>query len=400
MESAAINSYLRDCHVAVLDQIRQIVPPDDDGTGGLYHLMLDYPMRPAKGLRPTLAIATCRALGGHLDAILPTAAVLELYHNAFLIHDDVEDGSEMRRQQPTLHSLHGVPIAVNVGDAMLALTLQPLLDNMSHIGMGKALRVLQSISDMARLSAEGQAMELSWIRHGAFQLDDADYLHMVEKKTAYYSFATPMELGALIANAPATVQQTLRRFALRLGVGFQIRDDVLNLLPDHGGYGKEFAGDLWEGKHTLILIHTVRCATATERNRLHSILRKPRPRDLPETQVVLQEQLQALVALLGEVHDDGHETRRPEVVRACSAALRTCNQLLVDSTCKSKQPADIDFIMKLMNKYDSIEYANAVARTIVNEAFELLEKLHTHIPESVHRRFLVGFTDYVLSREK
>ena len=90
---------------------------------------MEYPLREAKGLRPALCIATCRALGGSLEAVLPSAAVLELYHNAFLIHDDVEDGSERRRGMPTLHRDHGAPIAINVGDAMLGLALSPLLDN-------------------------------------------------------------------------------------------------------------------------------------------------------------------------------------------------------------------------------------------------------------------------------
>jgi geranylgeranyl diphosphate synthase type II len=72
----------------------------------LYELILDYPLREGKALRPTLAIALCRALGGYLEAVLPTAATLEPYHNELLIHDDIEDDSLMRRGQPTLHLDH------------------------------------------------------------------------------------------------------------------------------------------------------------------------------------------------------------------------------------------------------------------------------------------------------
>src|SRR6185503_211786 len=126
----------------------------------LYDLVMDYPLRPAKALRPSLCIATCRALGGMLEAVLPSAAVLELYHNAFLIHDDIEDDSVKRRGGDTLHLAYGVPIAINVGDTMLAMALDPLLDNMRLVGMGKALRVLRTVSRMARESAEGQAIEL------------------------------------------------------------------------------------------------------------------------------------------------------------------------------------------------------------------------------------------------
>jgi len=113
-----LRAYLDDCRGLVEAEIRRIVPADGRRGAALYDLMLDYPLREAKGLRPALCIATCRALGGKLEAVLRSAAVLELYHNAFLIHDDIEDESIMRRGGPTLHRTHGIPVAVNVGDAM------------------------------------------------------------------------------------------------------------------------------------------------------------------------------------------------------------------------------------------------------------------------------------------
>src|SRR5262245_6124293 len=165
---AALAEYLDECRGLVQEEIRRIVPADRRRGAVLYELIFDYPLRDAKGLRPSLCIATCRALGGKLEAVLRSAAVLELYHNAFLIHDDIEDESLMRRGGPTLHRVHGVPIAVNVGDAMLALSLQPLLDNIGVIGLGPSLRVLSAVARMTRESGEGQALELSWVRRGAW----------------------------------------------------------------------------------------------------------------------------------------------------------------------------------------------------------------------------------------
>ncbi len=239
--------------------------------------MLDYPLREAKALRPALCVATCRALGGSLEGVLKSAAVLEFYHNAFLIHDDVEDDSERRRDSPTLHRAHGVPIAVNVGDAMLALALEPLLDNTRLLGLGKALTILRTVSRMARESAEGQAMELAWIRDGNWKLGDRDYLRMVHKKTTHYTFIAPMVLGGIVAGASAETLGRLRRFATALGAAFQIQDDILNLSAEERPYGKEILGDLWEGKHTLILMHALRSATQRERQRATAILRKARP---------------------------------------------------------------------------------------------------------------------------
>ena len=163
-------------------------PSDPVRSNSLYELILDYPRRGGKALRPALSIATCLGLGGHLEAILPTAATLELYHNAFLIHDDIEDESWRRRGRPTLHMDHGIPIAVNVGDAMLSMSLQPLLDNVERVGLGPALRTLRAVAHMTRQTVDGQALELEWVRSNTWQLDDADYLAMVELKTSWYSF--------------------------------------------------------------------------------------------------------------------------------------------------------------------------------------------------------------------
>ena len=138
-----------------------MIPRDGQLGRVLYNLVFDYPLREAKALRPALCIATCRMLGGSLEAVCNSATVIELFHNAFLIHDDIEDGSEKRRSGPTLHRVHGTPVAINVGDAMFALTLEPLLHNTRLLDLGRALRILQVIARMVRESAEGQAMELA-----------------------------------------------------------------------------------------------------------------------------------------------------------------------------------------------------------------------------------------------
>src|SRR5690349_11959716 len=97
MTSTELMSYLEECRDLAIQEIRRLIPAREQAGTSLYELILDYPLREAKGLRPALCIASCRALGGKLDAVARSAAVLELYHNAFLIHDDIEDGSLMRR---------------------------------------------------------------------------------------------------------------------------------------------------------------------------------------------------------------------------------------------------------------------------------------------------------------
>ena len=337
-----IGAYMADCRGLALDEIRRIMPPDHAHSGGLYCLMLDYPLRPAKALRPALCIAACRALGGHLEAVLPSAAVLELYHNAFLIHDDVEDGSEKRRREDTLHRIHGVPVAVNVGDGMLALTMQPLLDNMELIGLGRALRILEVVARMARESAEGQMMELDWIRASDWTPSDRDYVRMVYKKSAWYTFLTPLLVGAIAGGADRFFQQRLVRFATLLGVAFQIQDDVLNLVAEESDYGKEIDGDLWEGKHTLILIHAMRGAMPAERNRALECLRRPR----------------------AEKTEEG-----------------------------------VRFLRELIDRSGSIAYAWSTAALRAQHAATQIDGIVKDLAPSVHRDFLRGVADFVVGRE-
>ena len=272
-----LDDYLALCKEACDGEINRLYGPDERASNGLYDLILDYPLRGGKALRPALSIATCLGLGGHLEAILPTAATLELYHNAFLIHDDIEDESWWRRGKPTLHIDHGVPIAVNVGDAMLSLSLQPLLDNVERVGLGPALRILRAVAKMTRLTVDGQALELEWVRSNTWRLDDADYLKMVELKTSWYTFITPLQAGAIAAGAGPERLAPLESLGRHLGAAFQITDDLLNLRADPEEYGKEIGGDLWEGKRTLMLLHTLRCAEPNDRDRAVQILSKRRP---------------------------------------------------------------------------------------------------------------------------
>jgi len=389
VDPALVETYLAESRELTLAEIRNIIPRDGRYRSILYDLMLEYPLRNAKALRPALCIATCRALGGPLEAVLRSAATLELYHNAFLIHDDVEDGSESRRDRPTLHWTHGMPIAVNVGDAMLALALQPLLDNMRLIGMGKALRILQAIARMARESAEGQALELHWIHTNEWDLTDTDYLRMVYKKTSWYTFMTPVLLGGIVAGASAEHLGALRQFAALLGIAFQIQDDILNLTAEGGEYGKEFAGDLWEGKHTLILMHAVRSASGTERERAMAILRKPRPsrskRGHRVSPAPLSSRLLRSLERCGDLSAAGRQA-----IEAALAPARGAG---------TKSATDIRFLIALIDRYDSLDYARAVSRRFARRAEGILHRA-TWLASSVHGEFLHALVAFVVQRNR
>src|SRR5579859_4732410 len=145
----------------------------------LYDLVADYPLRGGKMMRSSLCIAAACAFGARPQHALDVAVSIELLHNALLIHDDIQDGSEQRRGRPTLHLEHGVPLALNAGDTLTLMSFRPLLDNRVRIGERLTLRIIEETERMARECAEGQAMELGWRRYNTTEIGDADYLEMV-----------------------------------------------------------------------------------------------------------------------------------------------------------------------------------------------------------------------------
>lgn len=231
-------------------------------------LLRDYPERGGKMLRGTLLVYTGLAYGAELKQLLPIATALELFQNWALIHDDIEDASDERRGKPALHRLYGMPLALNAGDALHAKQWALLIE------AGVSQGVLLEFVRLVELTSQGQHLEITWMERQRFDLHEADYLEMVGQKAAYYTAVAPLRLGVLAAGLePAPL---LEKAGMKLGIGFQIVDDVLNLSGDPTKYGKEIGGDLWEGKRTLILLHFLAGATPQERERAENLLRIPR----------------------------------------------------------------------------------------------------------------------------
>jgi geranylgeranyl diphosphate synthase, type II len=254
----------------------------------LYAPLTSYLSRTGKGIRPALCIATCRAFGGDPSDAVASATAIEMLHNAFLVHDDIEDDSELRRGLPTLHTEHGVPIAINAGDMLTALSVRVLRENLPGLGQPLTWRVYDEFEHMMQESLEGQAMELGWVRDNRCDITEEDYLRMVLKKTCWYSFIHPCRIGALIATKDGVDLDRFNRFGSYLGTAFQIQDDLLNLTGDERLYGKEIGGDLLEGKRTLMLIHLLRHLDTREAARVTTYLGQPRAvRSLRDTRWIL-----------------------------------------------------------------------------------------------------------------
>jgi geranylgeranyl diphosphate synthase, type II len=338
---AFVEQVLERYRAATLQTLLALLP-ETEPRRYLYDLVRVYPRRGGKGLRPGLCIATCRTFGGSIDRVLRSAVAVELFHNAFLVHDDVEDESEKRRGEPTLAAAYGLGIAVNVGDAMNVLSLDPLMENLGTLGPHLSWRIFAEIQHMVRQSVEGQAMELGWVRDNACTLDDGDYLRMTLKKTCWYTCIHPCRIGALVATGGAIDPDLFNRFGYYLGAAFQIQDDLLNLVGDQAKYGKETAGDIWEGKRTLMLIHALGHCRAEERTRLERFLGR----------------------------------RRAE-----------------------RSERDVRWVFRLMQRVGSLDHASASARQLAEAALGEFTIAYGGQPESDDKRFIEDLILYMIERE-
>ena len=250
--------------------------PDGEPVQWLYGPMREYPSRPGKALRPALCLAAGRAFGGASEDLMDVAVAIELLHNAFLVHDDIVDGSGTRRRRETLATRHGLGVALNAGDALAVVAGQVLRRATRRLDQGIADLVWAEFDTMALRTLEGQATEIGWQTEVVEDLKPEDYLELIMHKTCWYTTIHPLRVGAIIGSDGHADLNPLVRFGFHFGAAFQIRDDLLNLIGDETTYGKEILGDLYEGKRTLTLVHLMANARGADRELVRDYLRRSR----------------------------------------------------------------------------------------------------------------------------
>jgi geranylgeranyl diphosphate synthase type II len=250
--------------------------PDGEPVQWLYGPMREYPSRPGKALRPALCMSAGRAFGASADDLLGIAVAIELLHNAFLVHDDVVDGSEMRRGRPTLASSYGLAAALNAGDGLAIVAGQVLRRATRRLDRDLADLVWAEFDTMAMRTLEGQATEVGWQLDNVQDLRPEDYLELIMHKTCWYTTIHPLRVGAIVGSRGTAHLAPLVRFGFHFGAAFQIRDDLLNLVGDERLYGKEILGDLFEGKRTLPLVHLLSVAQGKDLELVREYLRRNR----------------------------------------------------------------------------------------------------------------------------
>jgi geranylgeranyl diphosphate synthase type I len=232
----------------------------------VYGLLKEFMQLQGKFIRPALCIASCKAVGGSPKKALHAACAIELFHNFTLIHDDIEDNSLLRRGVPCLHVKYGLPLAINAGDGLFMTVWKEALKIESKFAQERLLEAFTKV-------LEGQAIELGWYRDNNWDVDEKDYFKMVEGKTAAL-IGCACELGAYLGNADKKTIKKLSDFGIGIGVGFQIIDDVLNIIGDEKKYGKEIGGDIAEGKRTLMTIRALKNLDEKKSEQLKEILKK------------------------------------------------------------------------------------------------------------------------------
>jgi len=264
---------------AVEEAMRQLVtatPAYDELTTMLrYHLgWVDRTGAPfesgsGKRLRPGLCLLVAESLNGDWRPALPAAAALELVHNFSLIHDDIQDRSNLRRFRETVWAVWGEAQAINAGDAMLIIAEQALLEARPALAPDIAVGSLTRLNRTCRALCEGQFLDMRWEHETSITVEQ--YIEMIERKTARL-FQCSAELGALSVGASAAAQRQCAAYGSALGMAFQVVDDLLGVWGPEAETGKTASLDITTRKKTLpVVLGLSAPAPSPDRERLREL---------------------------------------------------------------------------------------------------------------------------------
>jgi geranylgeranyl diphosphate synthase type I len=223
-----------------------------------FHDMLTYhmgwtgegagPEATGKRIRPLMVLLCTAACEADWRSALPAAAAVELVHNFSLVHDDIQDNSDKRRGRPTTWVKWGMPMAINVGDALFVMSNQAIIDLKENYSAEVVVRAAEILHNTCLELTRGQFLDMSYEERN--DLATEDYWPMVSGKTAALLSAC-CHIGSLLGGADESRQDAYRSFGHYLGLAFQVQDDILGIWGDEIVTGKSAASDLLEGKNSL-----------------------------------------------------------------------------------------------------------------------------------------------------
>jgi len=230
---------------AAIDRLLPVKEP-----AGLYEASRHIVKAGGKRLRPAVLLTAAEAVGGSPDKAVPAAVAVELMHTFTLVHDDIMDNDPVRRGLPAVHTIWGEAGGILAGDTLYSKAIEIITETDSNpSGLLKASNIL---SKTCVGVCEGQWLDVDFENRDSVSKEE--YLEMIEKKTAIL-FGAAAQIGAIIGGADEKTDQALYDYGRLVGLGFQIYDDVLDLVTPEEILGKRQGSDIFEGKRTLLMIH-------------------------------------------------------------------------------------------------------------------------------------------------
>ena len=223
-----------------------------------------------KRLRPTLTLLAYQLFrdDGTSPSVLHPALAVEVFHNFSLMHDDIMDDAPLRRGKPTVHERWNPNVAILSGDVMLVKAYELL----RHAAPEKLPSVLASFNQCATEVCEGQQWDMNFETRS--EVSEADYLRMIRQKTAVL-LGFSLQLGGLLADADEATTQSLYELGVNIGIGFQLKDDLLDVYADQAKFGKQPGGDIIANKKTFLLIKALEKAEDEQHVKLVDWLSRP-----------------------------------------------------------------------------------------------------------------------------
>ncbi len=281
----------------LLSQINEEIQKTSYGThpNELYEPISYLMALGGKRMRPLLVLLGYYLFRDDYGKILRPALAVEVFHNFTLMHDDIMDKAPLRRNQPTVHHKWNENIAILSGDVMLVNAYNLLLD----VEQDKLKLILQKFNLCAAQVCEGQQLDMNF--ESLESVSEEDYINMIRLKTAVL-LGFSLEMGALLSDTTQENATLLYDFGVNIGIGFQLKDDLLDVYGDKDKFGKQVGGDIAANKKTFLLIEALNLANETQRKNLDFWLAKTDFSKLDYSDITLEEKVKAVTDIYNELN--------------------------------------------------------------------------------------------------
>lgn len=314
--------------------IKSYLPKND---GVFAEAVSEYPRRQGRYIRPALLLSCYEILGGKDSSALLTAAAVQTAGDWLLIHDDIQDKALVRRNMPSLNTIYGDALAINIGDSLHLLMWQMLCDNAKVMGAGLALRIMEEVQRMLYTTTIGQFNELTQNKSKLFTTTEEDYFKIIDQKTSYYTIKAPLRLALLLTKKEKYFDQA-DKFGRLWGQAFQLRNDLNNLREFKSGVNSDIA----EGKRNIPMIQLLKCSNTKEKSEIKKIYSK-------------------------------------------NLELKTNH--------------DIAFILALMNKYQTLQYTESILNGLVKQTQDAINLFQAAAGLGPEVKILFDALEYTISPE-